>query len=141
MRVLLDTNVVLDLLLERQPFAEVAAQLTARIERGELEGYLAAGTITTIQYLARKVLGERGARKAIADLLALFEIVPVTRAVLQEALVLPLADFEDAVLYEAARCGGAEAVVTRNLDDFRPARLPVYSPVDLLRALDAAERS
>ena len=140
MRVLVDTNVVLDLLLERQPFADAAAQLVSRIERGELEAYLGAGTITTIQYLARKVLGERRAREAIAELLALFEIVPVTRAVLQEALVLPFSDFEDAVLHEAARHGGAEAVVTRDLDDFRPATLPVYSPVDLLRALDAASR-
>jgi predicted nucleic acid-binding protein len=140
LRVLVDTNVVLDLLLERAPFAEAAARLFSRMERGELEGYLGAGTITTIQYLARKVLGERRARQAVADLLALFEIVPTTRAVLQEALVLPFADFEDAVLREVAWFGGAEAVVTRNLDDFRPATLPVYSPVDLLRALDAAER-
>lgn len=139
MRVLLDTNVVLDLLLERQPFAEAAAELASRIERGEIEGCLGAGTITTVQYLARKVLGDRRAREAVADLLALFEIVPFTRAVLQEALTLPFSDFEDAVLHEAARHGGAEAVVTRNLDDFRHATLPTYSPNDLLSALDAAE--
>jgi predicted nucleic acid-binding protein len=52
-RVLLDTNVVLDLLLERQPFADAAAELASRIERGEIEGCLGAGTITTTQYLAR----------------------------------------------------------------------------------------
>ncbi len=63
----------------------------------------------------------------------------MTRAVLQEALVLPFADFEDAVLHEAARSGGAEAIVTRNQDDFRQATLAVYSPTDLLRILDAAE--
>ena len=140
MRVLLDTNVVLDLLLERQPFADAAAELASRIEREEIEGCLGAGTITTTQYLARKVLGDRRAREAIADLLALFEIVPFTRAVLQEALSLPFADFEDAVLHEAARFGGADAVVTRNLDDFRRATLPIYSPTDLLSTLDTAER-
>jgi predicted nucleic acid-binding protein len=139
-RVVPDTNVVLDLLLARPPFADAAAELIARIERGEIEGCLGAGTITTTQYLARKVLGDRRARQAVADLLALFEIVPFTRAVLQEALVLPFAAFEDAVLHEAARFGGADAVVTRNLGDFRAATLPVYSPADLLSTLDAAER-
>jgi len=140
LRVLLDTNVVLDLMLDRQPFAEAAADLATRIERGELEGCLGAGTITTAHYLARKVLGDRRAREAVADLLALFEIVPFTRAVLQEALALPFSDFEDAVLHEAARHGGAEVVVTRNLDNFRHATLPTYSPADLLSTLDAAQR-
>ena len=139
MKVLFDTDVLLDLMLDRQPFAEAAAELASRVERGELEGCLAAGTVTTLHYLARKVLGEKAVREAMVDLLALFEVAPVNRAVLQSALGLPFADFEDAVLHEAARQARAEAIVTRNLDDFRKSQLPVYAPDELLSALDAVE--
>ena len=140
MRVLLDTDVILDLLLDREPFAAAAVALASRVERGEIEGCVGAGTITTVHYLARKALGERRAREAVADLLAVFDIVPFTRAVLQGALALPFADFEDAVLHEAARQATADVLVTRNLDDYRHATLPVYSPADLVRALESAER-
>lgn len=135
MKVLFDTNVVLDLLLDREPHAEWAASLISRVERGELIGYLGATTITTVFYLATKVTGAKAAREQIEKLLGLFEVAPVHRGVLEAALTAGFSDFEDAVLYEAGRCAGAQCIVTRNVKDFARAVVPVYLPVELEAAL------
>jgi predicted nucleic acid-binding protein len=136
-RVLFDTNVILDLLLDRQPHAEAAAALIARVERGELIGHICATTVTTIFYLATKVVGAGAAREQIGKLLGLFEIAPVNRGVLEGALAAGFNDFEDAVLYEAARHVGAQCIATRNVSDFKHAEMPVYLPGELEAALSA----
>lgn len=135
MRILFDTNVVLDLLLDRQPFAEPAAALFARVERGEDSGYLCATTVTTIFYLASKTLGAGQARLHVKTLLELFEIAPVSRPVVEGALLAGFDDFEDAVLHEAARHADVQCIVTRNIKDFKRASLPVYMPDELLAGL------
>ncbi len=131
MRVLFDTNVVLDVLLAREPYARAAVSLVKRVERSRLEGLLCATTLTTIHYLAGRVLGAAGAREAVADLLALFEIAPVARPVLEDALRSSFKDFEDAVLNESARRAGADAIVTRNAAAFRTSTLLIYTPSEL----------
>ncbi len=135
MRVLFDTNVVLDLLLARQPHVETAAALVARVERGELTGCLCATTVTTIYCLASKAVGAEAARAQVKLLLGLFEVAPVNRAVLDGALAAGFSDFEDAVLHEAAVLWGADCLVSRNGRDFRKARMPVYGPGELEAAL------
>lgn len=131
-RVLFDTNVVLDDLLDRQPFASDASKLTAAVERGETNGILCATTVTTIYYFVSRELGDAQARAHIATLLSLFEIAPVDIGVLSAAFNLDFTDYEDAVLHEAAIRAGAEAIVTRNRRDFRNASLQIYSPDELL---------
>lgn len=140
MRVLFDTNVVLDLLLGRAPFVQVAARLVGRVERGQIEGLLCATTVTTIHYLLAKELGRQAARDAVGTLLTLFSVAPVDDRTLSLALDLPFPDFEDAVLHEAARLAGARAIVTRNGSDFRGAVLPIDSPNELEATLAGGER-
>ncbi|MBI4964805.1 MAG: PIN domain-containing protein [Desulfomonile tiedjei] len=135
MKIIFDTNVVLDVLLDREPFSNPAAQLFSKVEKGELSGYLCATTITTVYYLACKTLGSRQAAKHVGSLMSLFEIAPVNRAVLEGALRSRFADFEDAVIHEAAIHAGTQALVTRNSNDFKKAKIPVYSPDELLRVL------
>ena len=137
MKVLFDTNVVLDLLIDRAPHAEAAARLFAAVERGIIGGCLGATTLTTIHYLSAKTLGREQARQAVAVLLSLFEIAPITRPVLEAALVGNFDDVEDSVIHQAARQYGAQAIVTRNGKDFRGAELPVYAPEELLKVLRA----
>ena len=131
MKVLFDTNVVLDVLLDRHPFRDTAAQLIAKVERKELKGVLGATTLTTLYYLVAKVSGKEAARSAVRDVLVLFEIAAVDRSVLARAIDSPLADFEDAVLVEAGALEGVEAVVTRDPDGFRESRFRVFSPQEL----------
>lgn len=139
MNVLFDTNVVLDVLLARQPFAATAAALIGHVERGELRGMVGATTITTLHDLARRAVGAAAADAHIARVLSLFEVAPVTRAVLGDALAASWPDFEDAVLHEAARHAGAVGIVTRDQDGFAKATLRVYAPDALLALLTHAD--
>ena len=132
MRIVLDTNVVLDLLLDRADFADRAQAIFSEVENGAHTGLLCATTMTTVHYLASKSSGRTAARRQIARLLQLFEIAPVNRAVLEAATNGPIADFEDAVLCEAALHAQAGAIITRNARDFRKARLPVFTPTEWL---------
>ena len=131
---------VLDALLERVPWADAAVRLFDHVESGVLIGKLGATTVTTIYYIAHRHTDPGVAGESIADLLRLFEVAPVTRAVLEDALNLGFDDFEDAVLHEAGRLAGADAIVTRDPSGFSRATLRIYEPSILVAALDAAER-
>jgi predicted nucleic acid-binding protein len=131
-RVLLDTNVVLDVLLDREPFVEDSAAVFAWVEGGALTGLLCATTLTTLAYLAGKTVGKAQATRHIRQLMSLFEVAPVTRAVLDAALASKAADFEDAVLAEAARQAGAQAIITRNLRDFAHSPVRAHTPAQWL---------
>ena len=135
MKVLFDTNVVLDLLLDRDPHAEPAAQLFSLVESGQLVGVLGATTITTIHYLLSKHLDREKAAAAIRALLQLFEIASITQPLLIQALDLPFKDFEDAVLHEAGNHSGVALIITRNGKDFTAGRLPIHTPQTLLALL------
>jgi predicted nucleic acid-binding protein len=137
-KVLFDTNVVLDVLLARPPYADVAARLLSLVDIGKVEGILCATTVTTTHYIAEKTIGADLARKYVGELLTIFDVACVDRQVLLNALDVPFDVFEDAVLHEAARDAGVTAIVTRNSKDFRRATLPVFDPNELLAAIVAA---
>lgn len=139
MRVLFDTNVVLDLLLARRPHLEVAAQLFNLVDRGVIQGVLCATTITTVQYMAAKAVGRARARKHIHELLEMFEVAAVDRTVLERAQGLEFKDYEDAVLHEAARAANVGGIVTRNGGDFQRAETAVFEPGRLLAAVLATQ--
>lgn len=132
MRVLVDTNVVLDVLQGRPAFVNDATLIFDLVERGNITGLLCATTITTLAYLAGKTAGKQAATKQIRQLLVLFEVAPVTRAVLDAALASKTSDFEDAVLAEAALQAGAQAIITRNLRDFTHSPVRAYTPAQWL---------
>lgn len=132
MKVMLDTNVVLDHLLDRKPFSEYATAIFSQVERGAVIGVLGATTVTTIHYLIAKTLGGKTALDTIKLLLRLFEVAPVNQLVLSGALELGAKDFEDAVLIEAALHVRVTAIVTRDRQGFVRSSLPVFSPKEFL---------
>jgi len=140
LRVLFDTTVVLDVLLKRQPHAPVAIRLFDCVAERRLDGLLGATTVTTIYYLAAKAVGRAEATRHVRELLALFEVAAVTRPVLEGALGLEVADFEDAVLHEAARQAGAEGIVTRDPAGYAKVGLSVYTPEELLAVVKAGDQ-
>lgn len=135
MRVLIDTNVILDVMLEREPFVEASAEVLSRVEAGELTGCVCATTVTTLHYLATQAVGSERALSEVRKVLSLFEVAPVGRSVLESALELGIKDYEDAVLHEAARQVDAQGIVTRNIRDFKAATLAVYTPEEISLAL------
>jgi len=138
LKVLFDTNILLDVLLNRKPFSETAAQLIGRVESAEIEGFVCATTMTTLHYLATKAMGRVKAIEQVALFLKLFDVAPVNRAVLESALTSRPSDFEDGVLMTAAHHAGVEAIITRNLKDFKNAPLPIYHPKEFLKMLQSA---
>jgi predicted nucleic acid-binding protein len=93
MRVLVDTNVVLDFLQDRVPFADNAARLFERIDAGEIEGYIAATTITNIYYIVRRAAGRTVAQDAITQVLSDLNICTVDIEILKQALIFNFEDF------------------------------------------------
>ena len=139
MIILFDTNVILDVMLDRAPFSDPASQLLSLVERGEISGIICATTVTTIHYLSSKVLGKNKSQSQIKDLITLFEIASVNRTVIEDALKSKFRDFEDAVIYQAANHAGAEGIVSRDPKGFKRSELPIYSPIELLKILQIIE--
>jgi predicted nucleic acid-binding protein len=129
--VLFDSDVLLDVLLRRQPFGSIAKSLFTRVEHGELDASVAATSVTTVFYISRKALGLEAALKCVRVLVKLFRTAPVTHEILAAAIDLDFTDYEDAVLHEAARTAGVDGIVTRNARDFRRSAIRVYSPNEL----------
>ena len=127
-RILFDTNVVLDVLLDRRPHVEASAAAWAAVETGACEGMLAAHALTTIHYLIRKELGSAKARRVVSAILRVFGVAAVDGSVVQEALQLPLSDFEDAVTAAAALLAGCDYIVTRDPRGFRGSPVRPLTP-------------
>ena len=135
MRAIVDTNVVLDVLLEREPFVKPAVEVFRLAEESRIVAFICATTITTIDYLLVKSLQKPKAREALHRLISLFEIATVNRPVIERALLSKILDFEDAVLNEAAQMAGADFVITRNTKDFVGSTLKVCDPNEFLALL------
>jgi len=135
-RVLFDTNVVLDVLLDRQPYVEASASAWAAVETGASEGMLAAHALTTVYYLVRKERGDLKARRIVSAILRVFRVAAVDEAVVQEALRLGFSDFEDAVTAAAARLAGCECIVTRDPNGFRGSQIRALTPEGVTPLLD-----
>jgi predicted nucleic acid-binding protein len=135
MRVLFDTDLVLDLVLDREPFADAAAAIFTLHENGRIRGYISGITLVNVFYLARKSKGISGARRAVEELLATLSVCPLDQLVLESAHRLTFTDYEDAVQHACATASGLDAIVTRNLADYKNATLPVFSPADFLNQL------
>jgi predicted nucleic acid-binding protein len=127
-RVLVDINVVLDVLLDRRAHVEASAAVWTAIEGRHSEGLLSAHAITTIHYLIRKEAGVAKAKQTIAAILRVFGIAGVDSSVIHDALELRLADFEDAVTVAAAQHADCGFIITGNLKDFRGSPIRCLAP-------------
>jgi predicted nucleic acid-binding protein len=135
-RVLVDTNIVLDFLLQREPFFQDADLLFQAIDAGQVVGYVTATTLTDIFYIARKhTRSLEQARQAVLETLAAMVICPVNRAVLEAAFRSGLVDFEDAVQIFCAVEQGLDAILTRDAKGFLSSSIPVISIQELLQRL------
>ncbi len=141
MKVLFDTDVTLDLLLDRRPHSEVAALLFSKAERGEINGFLCATTVTTLHYLVSRSLGKNRAKASLKKLLSFLDVAPVDRSVVELALEGKGRDFEDDVISQAASGIGARAIITRNIRDFRKSEVPAYAPGEYLEVLKSGGRT
>lgn len=136
MKILFDTNVVLDVLLERKEFLPEAAALLEYAQEKRIAGFLCATTLTTSYYIIEKRKRSKHALRDLDILLTIFSIAPVDEAILRRARHAGFSDYEDAVLHEAARQRGVDGIVTRNTKDFAKAELDIYEPAALLAIIE-----
>jgi predicted nucleic acid-binding protein len=135
-RALIDTNIVLDFLLQREPFFQDAELLFQAIDAGQLIGYVTATTLTDIFYISRKhTRSVEQARQAVSETLTAMVICPIDRAVLESAFNSGLVDFEDAVQIFGAVAQGLDAILTRDNKGFLSSPIPVLSIQELLQQL------
>lgn len=137
-RLLFDVNVVLDVLLDRKPFADASSAVWSAVERGDAEGLLSAHAVTTLHYLNAKTVGVRMATETTEALLTVFDVAPVDEAVLRSAISFKWQDFEDAVTAAGARRAKCDAVVTRNPRDFKGAAVRILTPSEAIAWIEAS---
>lgn len=128
MKVLLDTNVVLDLLLDRSPWSASLTPVVRAANDGRLELWVAGTTLTNVFYVARKLVGVTRARDAVLACLGGFKVAAVNEPVLRDAITLGGVDFEDDVQIAAAKAEGLDGVLTRDPKGFASSSLKVWDP-------------
>lgn len=133
LRVLLDTSVVLDLMLRREPWLTAAQPLLDAQAGGRVVGFVPASALTDVFYISRRLVGLDRAFEAVDRCLEDFNIVPVDRAMLEVARRLPGRDFEDNVQIACATREGLDLIVTRDPAGFRDAPMPAVEPAEAAR--------
>ena len=134
MKLLIDTNVVLDVLLRREPFFRTAAEVLNLTQRDDVREYVSASAITDIYYIANKQLKDRAAvRDLLERLLKIVSVAAVSEQEIRNALNLTWADFEDSVQYSVALLNEMDGIVTRNPDDYQEANMRIWLPEQVLK--------
>lgn len=127
-RVLYDTNILLDVILRREPHLGASAAALEHAAVGTVEGYVAGHAVTTIAYLVQREKGAAETRRTLAHLLSKLRVAPVTDSSVRLALNMPLGDLEDAVCATSAQEAGCDLIVTRNPQHFRKSQPPALLP-------------
>ena len=127
-RVLYDINVLLDVLLKREPCLADSASALDAVGQGQVEGYIAGHAVTTLFYLLQRELGMAKSRQVLAGLLTKMRVAPVTDAGIRQALNNSFKDFEHGVTYAAAQEAEVSVIVTRNVNDFTKGIIPAVLP-------------
>lgn len=132
MRIFLDTNILVDLCLDRQPHALCAQRLIESIEAGHAKAHIAAISLTNLYYLLHDLNKKRDVRKDIGMLLDLLTVVATDEELLRRALGNGFKDFEDGIQYESALACQAVVLVTRNRKDFRASKIELLDACELM---------
>jgi len=130
--ILLDTDVLIDFAVGREPLAQAAAELLAYLESRPRMAFVAWHSLSNFHYMVRPTRGSAGARDFLVDLTRFVTVAPTDTEALHFAAALPLTDFEDAMQVAAARACGASVIATRNVRDFRRSPIPARTPKALL---------
>ncbi len=140
MKLLVDTNVIIDALTGREPFREAAEQIMLLAANQIEDMYITAGSVTDIYYLVRKHLhNTEQAKNAMTKLYQLFGILDVTADDCQNALLSDIKDYEDAVISCCAKRSKMDYIVTRNIKDYEKSKVKAVLPNDFIRFVSQSD--
>ena len=133
MKILLDTNVILDVVEKREPFFSASYQVFLKSAARKFEAIIGANSVTDIYYVTRRNCKDsKQALSFIIDMLKVVTSVDTKAIDIQEAIRLNFSDFEDAVIAATASREGASYIITRNTSDFNKSPVPAITPADFL---------
>lgn len=134
MRLMIDTNIILDVLLEREPFFTQSKQILTMCENKQILGFISASTATDIFYLVRKALQSTDeAYRALGHILDIVKVLTVTNEDVNAAFLVKAKDFEDCLLATCAKSNKCDGIVTRNKKDFMSFGIELFSPKEILQ--------
>ena len=132
---LLDTNIILDVALERQPFVENSEIVISLVEQGQLEAYISASSFGDLYYIIRREKGRDLALEFLREIVTVCQVATVDMTAINMALAANLRDFEDAIQYSTAVVNQLDAIVTRNSQDFTVTIPRIITPEQLIQEL------
>ena len=133
MKIMIDTNIFIDVMLDRETLADSSAKILTMCESGNIQGFASASCITDIFYIVRKFShSTEKAYEAIGKVLEIVKICAVTEKEIFRAYNRHSKDFEDCLLSECALSAGADYIVTRNIKDFTESEVTALTPEDFL---------
>lgn len=132
-----DTDIIIDLLTDRQPFAASSSKIFELADQGKITLCTSALCINNVHYICRKLLGDKQTRQIIEDLMELLQVLNVTENDLRLALKSNFKDFEDAIQHAVAtREASIKCIITRNVKDYKKSSISVFKPNEFLKILD-----
>ena len=136
MKVLIDTNVILDALMKREPWVEAARAILMVVGNNKLIGYITASTFTDLYYILQKRLRDKELTKqTLLDLITIVDVLDVTGTDCERAFGLPMKAYEDALLAYCAKRHRMDRIITRNVKHFAGSPIPAIAPDDFLQTL------
>ena len=132
-RIFIDSDIILDFILRREPFDKSASELFYRCERNEFRAFTTSIVISNVYYIASKDYAKQEVLKMIDILVEIFEIIPTNNSAISEAIHSKFTDFEDALQNFSAVEMGLEAIITRNIRDYRHSALQILTAEELIK--------
>jgi predicted nucleic acid-binding protein len=138
MKILIDTNILVDYLVDREPFAEDARRIIEKCSTKEVQGYLAAHSISNLFYILRKAFPVKKRKELLLSLCTILEVSKIDKPKVIAAILNDgFDDLEDCLQMECAKEARVDYIVTRNIDDFRNSSVKVVLPKDFLETFEA----
>lgn len=134
-KVLLDTNIILDIALKREPHFEHSAKIFELIDSKLILGFITATPVTDIYYISKKDKGNKIAIEFISNLISVVDVIGVDKNTILHALQSKIVDFEDAIQAAASEYADIEIIITRNVTDFTHSNIKVLSPKELIKMM------
>lgn len=132
MRLLFDTNIILDIALKREPHYKDSSTVFKKSDNKTVFGFVTASTITDIYYIAKKEKGHNVAIEFITNLIQVIDVIGIDKEIIIEALISEITDFEDAIQSLASSYNSIDFIITRNTKDFTNSEVKAISPTDFL---------
>jgi len=134
-KLLVDTNIVIDLLSKREEFFQEAQELFTLADNRQVELFVSALTFANTHYLLSKYQKLDDARKILIKFKVLVKVAPLDDKIVELALVSDFKDFEDALQYNTALENGIDVIITRNKKDFKNSKLPIMNAREYLKKI------